>query len=77
MEPIKVGIVGFGRSGCNIHANGIARMREMFDVVAIADFIPERRSHAEFPNAKRPRAEWKEALEAAYQNWKELLNKSL
>ena len=52
MEPIKVGIVGFGRSGCNIHANGIARMRDMFDVVAIADFIPERRSHAEFPNAK-------------------------
>ena len=39
MEPIKVGIVGFGRSGCNIHANGIARMRDMFDVVAIADFM--------------------------------------
>ena len=52
MEPIKVGIVGFGRSGCGIHASAIKDMRDMFDVVAIADFIPERRSHEAFPNAK-------------------------
>lgn len=53
MEPIKVGIVGFGRSGCGIHADSIAAsMRDMFEVVAIADFIPERRYHDAFPQAK-------------------------
>ena len=52
MEPIKVGIVGFVLSGCGIHASAIKDMRDMFDVVAIADFIPERRSHEAFPNAK-------------------------
>lgn len=52
MEPIKVGIVGFGRSGCGIHAEAIAKMQDKFTVVAIADFIEERRSHAAFPQAK-------------------------
>ena len=52
MEPIKVGIVGFGRSGCGIHASAIKDMRDMFDVVAIADFIPERRTHEAFPRVR-------------------------
>ena len=52
MEPIKVGIIGFGRSGCNIHANAIAKMQDRFTVVAICDEIPERRTHEAFPEAK-------------------------
>ena len=35
--PIKVGIIGFGRSGCNIHANAIAKMQDRFIITAICD----------------------------------------
>ncbi len=49
---IKVGIVGFGRSGFGIHANGISGMPEMYTVCAIADPLPERRTHEKFPNAR-------------------------
>ena len=52
MEPIKVGIIGFGRSGCNIHANAIVKMQDRFTIVAICDEIEERRTHADVPNAK-------------------------
>lgn len=53
MEPIKVGIIGFGRSGCSIHASGIEKMQDRFTICAICDEIPERRTHASFPNAKQ------------------------
>ena len=33
MEPIRVGIIGFGRSGCSIHANAICKMRDRFNIV--------------------------------------------
>ncbi|MGE4565065.1 MAG: Gfo/Idh/MocA family protein [Victivallaceae bacterium] len=49
---IKVGIVGFGRSGCCIHADAIAKMRDRFEVVAICDPLPDRRNHPEFPAAR-------------------------
>ena len=52
MAPIKVGIIGFGRSGCGIHVEAIRGIQEQFVVVAICDEIPERRSHEAFPNAK-------------------------
>ena len=53
--PIKVGIIGFGRSGCNIHANAIAKMQDRFIITAICDEIPERRTHEAFPDAKSKR----------------------
>ena len=53
MDPIKVGIIGFGRSGCGIHANGIEKMRDRFTICAICDEIPERRTHESFPEAKQ------------------------
>lgn len=53
MQPIKLGIIGFGRSGCNIHADAIAKMQDKFTVCAICDEIPERRTHEAFPNAKQ------------------------
>ena len=52
MDPIKVGIIGFGRSGCGIHADAIAQQQEKFTVVAICDERPDRRSHEAFPQAK-------------------------
>ena len=51
MDRIKVGIIGFGRSGCNIHADAISQKKDLFDLVAICDELPELRSHQEFPNA--------------------------
>jgi len=43
----KVGIAGFGRSGCNIHAKALATMPEKFKIVAVADCLEERRKDAE------------------------------
>lgn len=44
-EKIKVGIAGYGRSGCDIHG---AYFKEdpRFEVVAVADELPERREDA-------------------------------
>jgi predicted dehydrogenase len=45
MEPIRVGIIGLGRSGWNIHAHALTD-REDYRVVAVADPLPERRTEA-------------------------------
>ena len=45
MRRIKVGIIGQGRSGRNIHRHlfeTVPKLMERFDVVAVADPIPER-----------------------------------
>ncbi|MBR0458295.1 MAG: Gfo/Idh/MocA family oxidoreductase [Victivallales bacterium] len=52
MRVLKVGIVGFGRSGFGIHAKALSGMKDKFDVVAVTDFDEARRSHESFPNAK-------------------------
>ncbi|PTY05384.1 gfo/Idh/MocA family oxidoreductase [Verrucomicrobia bacterium LW23] len=52
MTPIRVGIIGFGRSGFGIHANAIASLRDRFTVTAVYDPLPERRSHEDFPDLK-------------------------
>ena len=46
MKRIKVGIIGQGRSGRNIHRHLLEccpALQERFDVVAVADPIEERR----------------------------------
>lgn len=43
---IRVGIIGFGRSGRGIHAAHLATSPRRFRVVAVADAMPERRSMA-------------------------------
>lgn len=45
-EPIRVGIIGLGRSGWDIHASALAEMDE-YDVVAVADPVAERRAEAD------------------------------
>ena len=52
MDSIKVGIIGFGRSGCGIHADAIKHIPEQFTVTAICDELPDRRTHEAFPDAK-------------------------
>ncbi|NEE01728.1 Gfo/Idh/MocA family protein [Phytoactinopolyspora halotolerans] len=46
-EPIRVGILGLGRSGWNIHAAGLAELTGEYRIVAAADPDAERRSEAE------------------------------
>ena len=46
MERIKVGIVGLGRSGWNIHAKTFEKLSELYKVVAVADPIEDRRREA-------------------------------
>ena len=45
-KVISVAIGGFGRSGCNIHANWLKRDPAKFQIVAVADQIAERRQDA-------------------------------
>ena len=44
--PIRVGIIGLGRSGWSIHADAIAE-HDGFDVAAVADPVEERRQEAQ------------------------------
>ena len=41
-SPVRVGIIGQGRSGWGIHANYIRGVPRLFKVVAVADLIPDR-----------------------------------
>lgn len=43
---LKVGIVGLGRSGWDIHAKAIQKMGERYQVVAVADAQPDRLEEA-------------------------------
>ena len=46
-EPIRVGIVGLGRSGWNIHAATLGGMPERYAVAAVSDPEPARREEAQ------------------------------
>ena len=45
-QPVRVGIAGYGRSGCDIHGRWLVEVPEQFTVVAVADQLPERRADA-------------------------------
>ncbi len=68
MKKIRVGIIGQGRSGRNIHRHMFEtqqKLKERFDVVAIADFIPERMEMdgiTPYPGLKKY-ADYKEMLQ--------------
>lgn len=42
MKKIRVGILGQGRSGYNIHASWLRNDQERYQIVAVADQLPER-----------------------------------
>ena len=46
-DTLKIGIIGLGRSGWNIHAAALAKLPELYQVVAVADPDPARRQEAE------------------------------
>ena len=45
-EKVKVGIAGLGRSGWNIHANILDKLRDKYEVVAVTDPLEDRRREA-------------------------------
>ena len=45
--PVRVGIIGLGRSGWSIHALGLQQMPEHYRIVAVADLIEARRIEAQ------------------------------
>ncbi|MBN1676614.1 MAG: Gfo/Idh/MocA family oxidoreductase [Kiritimatiellae bacterium] len=47
MKMVRVGIIGQGRSGRDIHGNQISRMPDRFKIVAVSDPLAERRARAE------------------------------
>src|SRR5690606_31171060 len=42
--PIRVGIAGFGRSGCDIHAKALARIPEPYTVNTVLHPLPARQT---------------------------------
>jgi predicted dehydrogenase len=46
-SPVRVGIIGLGRSGWSIHALGLQQVPEYYRIVAVADLIAERRTEAQ------------------------------
>lgn len=46
-SPVRVGIIGLGRSGWSIHATGLQYLPQQYEVVAVADLIEARRREAE------------------------------
>lgn len=45
-KPVKVGIIGLGRSGWGIHATFLKTVPELYEITAVADLIPERVTQA-------------------------------
>jgi len=46
MKKLKVGIIGQGRSGCNIHAHVLNLLPEQYTIAAVTDLMQERRDAA-------------------------------
>lgn len=46
-QPIRIAILGQGRSGYGIHAKWLAQDAKRYKIVAVADSLPERRAEAE------------------------------
>jgi predicted dehydrogenase len=46
-SPVRVGIIGLGRSGWSIHAQGLKLLPDQYQIVAVADLIEARRREAE------------------------------
>jgi len=45
-RQVKVGVAGLGRSGWDIHVSMIRQLPEKYQIVAVADLLPERREEA-------------------------------
>ncbi|MCC3373604.1 Gfo/Idh/MocA family protein [Cohnella sp. REN36] len=62
MRNLKVGIIGQGRSGRDIHAQLLAKLGEYYTIAAVADSMPERQRLAEKEYGCRAYATWEDML---------------
>ncbi len=46
-EPIRIGIVGLGRAGWNMHVKELATRGDCYRIVAVSDVLADRRARAE------------------------------
>ncbi|CAG7618817.1 scyllo-inositol 2-dehydrogenase (NADP(+)) IolW [Paenibacillus solanacearum] len=60
---LKVGIIGQGRSGRNIHGNNLIKWPELFKITAVADGLEDRRERAKKEYGCNAYAEWTEMVE--------------
>lgn len=63
-KALKVGIIGQGRSGRDIHGNLLAQISEYYKIAAVADSIPERRELAIKEYGCKAYATWEEMVES-------------
>ncbi|MFD0673502.1 Gfo/Idh/MocA family protein [Cohnella sp. GCM10027633] len=63
VDKVKVGIIGQGRSGRDIHAQLLAKLGDYYTIAAVADSLPERQRLAE-----------KEFGCNAYGSWEDMVN---
>jgi scyllo-inositol 2-dehydrogenase (NADP+) len=62
-KVLKVGIIGQGRSGRDIHGSLLAKIGEFYTIVAVADPIPERQTRAILEYGCKAYATWEEMVE--------------
>ncbi|UKS30958.1 Gfo/Idh/MocA family oxidoreductase [Paenibacillus sp. HWE-109] len=60
---LKIGIIGQGRSGRDIHGNLLAQITEYYKIVAVADAIPERQALARQEYGCAAYSTWEEMVE--------------
>lgn len=60
--PIRVGIIGQGRSGRNIHANYFTKSPRRYKIVAVTDILKDRRERAEQEFGCEAYADYKEMI---------------
>lgn len=63
-KALKVGIIGQGRSGRDIHGNLLAQISEYYTIAAVADSIPERRELAIKEYGCKAYVTWEEMVES-------------
>jgi predicted dehydrogenase len=61
-KKIRVGIGGFGRSGCDIHAKWLREVPDMFEIVAVSDEQDERLAEAARDFKCKTFKDWRELL---------------
>ncbi len=61
-EPIRVGIIGLGRSGWNIHTRTLKEMKDMYKIVAVSDLIEDRLKEAKETLGCKIYSDYKELL---------------
>ncbi len=63
-QLLKVGIIGQGRSGRNIHGLGLARLNDKYTIVAVADGLEDRRKRAVEEFSCNAYPTWEEMVES-------------